>query len=441
MPTSPTSGTGPTIPVARLRPEDLEPYPQAFLAAAIACGHPAVEDHGPGALGVGSVPRNVRHGVRMSTALTHLSQARRRRNLRIRPDTVVDRLELVGGRARGVRTRSGDLIEADAVVLAAGAYGSPAVLLRSGLGPAAQLRELGIPIGADLPGVGAGLVDHPLVAVDLPAVPGRSGPALPLVLTMRSTLAAPSGPPDLHLFVAGPFDAPSVPSGAVFGIVTGLLAPRSRGTVRLRSTDPDDPPVIDPAFLRHPDDVTRMVEATVAAPGISRTPPLADLLPGPEIAPGPAIGDDDHAGLRQSIRARVGPYHHPVGTCAMGPDPAAGAVVDARGAVHGIERVFVADASVMPAIPSANTNAATIIVAERVARSAVPHLRRAGAVRAVADPGAGAGGPRGRASSRSSWRPSRRDRCRETQRGDHSARQRRDQGGGLPHLRHSSAAR
>jgi choline dehydrogenase len=362
-------GSDGPIPVSRIRSEDLEPYPRAFVAAAIAGGHPAVEDHNrPGALGVGPLPRNVRHGVRMSTALTHLAPARERRNLQIRSDTVVDRLELVGGRVRGVRTPSGDLIEAGTVILAAGAYGSPAILLRSGLGPAAQLRELDIPITADLPGVGANLVDHPLVAVDLPAAPGRRGPALPVMLTMRSTLAPPSGPPDLHLFVAGPFDVPSVPSGAVFGIVTGLLSPRSRGTVRLRSADPADPPVIDPAYLRHPDDVTRMVEATLAARQISRSSPLAELVAGPEIAPGPAIGDDDVAGLAESICSRVGPYHHPVGTCAMGPDPASGAVVDARGAVHGIEQVFVADASVMPTIPAANTNLPTIIVAERIAR-------------------------------------------------------------------------
>lgn len=362
-------GSDGPIPVSRIRPEDLEPYPRAFVAAAIARGHPAVEDHNrPGALGVGTLPRNVRHGVRMSTALTHLAQARGRRNLQIRSDTVVNRMELTGARARGVRTRSGELVEANTVILAAGAYGSPAILLRSGLGPAAQLRELDIPVTADLPGVGANLIDHPLVAVDLPAAPGRRGPALPVMLTMRSTLATPSGPPDLHLFVAGPFDVPSVPSGAVFGIVTGLLSPRSHGTVRLRSADPDDPPVIDPAYLRHPDDVTRMVEATLAARQISRTPPLVDLIPGPEIAPGAAIDDDDRAGLVESIRSRVGPYHHPVGTCAMGPDPASGAVVDARGAVHGIKQVYIADASVMPTIPAANTNLPTIVVAERIAR-------------------------------------------------------------------------
>ncbi|HKQ43167.1 MAG TPA: FAD-dependent oxidoreductase [Pseudonocardia sp.] len=355
-------GSDGPVPVARVPVADLEPYPRAFVDAALACGHAAVADHNrPGAVGVGPAPRNVRDRLRMSTALTHLAPARTRRNLQILPDTPVDRLELVDGRPRGVRTQRGDVVEAHSVVLAAGAYGSPAILLRSGIGPAAQLRALGIPRVVDLPGVGADLVDHPLVAVDLPATPGRRGPALPVLLTLRSTAADPSGPPDLHLFVAGPFDTPSVPSGAVFGIVTGLMSPRSRGSVRLRSADPADPPVIDPGYLRHPDDVTRMVEATLAARRISRTRPLVDLIAGPEIAPGAAVGDDDATGLAESICRRVGPYHHPVGTCAMG------AVVDARGAVHGITGVLVADASIMPTIPSANTNASTIVLAERIA--------------------------------------------------------------------------
>ena len=117
----------------------------------------------------------------------------------------------------------------------------------------------------------------------------------------------------------------------MFGVVTGLLSPTSRGRVRLRSADPDDPPRIDAAFLRTAEDVRRMVEATRHARRLARTPPLADLVRGDELAPGPAVADDDDDRLAASIRARVGSYHHPVGTCAMG------AVVDARGAVHGLD--------------------------------------------------------------------------------------------------------
>jgi choline dehydrogenase len=137
--------------------------------------------------------------------------------------------------------------------------------------------------------------------------------------------------------------------------------------VRLRSADPAVLPRVNVAHLMHPDDVARMVEATLAARRISRTEPLASLVTGPEIEPGPQIADDDRAALAASITARATSYHHPVGTCSMGPDPAAGAVVDANGRVHGITGLHVADASVMPVIPSANTNLPTIMVAERIA--------------------------------------------------------------------------
>ena len=111
-----------------------------------------------------------------------------------------------------------------------------------------------------------------------------------------------------------------------------------------------------------------MIEATRHARRLSHTPPLAGFVTGAELAPGPAISDDDTAGLARSIRERVGSYHHPVGTCAMGPSPDDGAVVDACGAVHGIARLRVADASVMPAIPAANTNLSTVVIAERIAQ-------------------------------------------------------------------------
>lgn len=166
---------------------------------------------------------------------------------------------------------------------------------------------------------------------------------------------------------AGPFDDATIPSGGIFGIAAELLAPRSRGSLQLRSDDPADPPRIDPAHLRHPDDLARMVEATRVARRISRTPPLADLVLGRKINPGDEIGDDDTNGLARSIRSRVSSCHHPVGTCAMGPDPATGAVVNARCAVHGIEGLYIADASIMPTIPAANTNLPTIVVAERIA--------------------------------------------------------------------------
>ncbi len=360
--------TGP-VPIRRPAAGELSPLQRAFADAAAAAGHRPVGDHNePGTVGVGPCPRNVRDGLRMSTALTHLAAARGRPNLAIRAGAAVDRVELHGTTARGIRLAGGEIIEADAIVVTAGSYASPATLLRSGIGPAAVLRDLGIGVAADLPGVGENLIDHPLAAVDLPTTPGLAGPSFQVMLTLRSSLADPGGPPDLHLFAAGPFDDTASPSGGVFGIVAGLVAVHSRGSVRLRSADPADPPRIDIAHLRHPEDVARMVEAALHARRLSRTPPLAGFVTGAEVAPGPTIGDDDTTGLARSIRQRVGSYHHPVGTCAMGARPDNGAVVDARGAVHGIGRLWVADASVMPTIPAANTNLSTIVIAERIAQ-------------------------------------------------------------------------
>ena len=362
-------GSGGPVPIRRPSAGDLWPLQRAFADAAVAAGHPLAGDHNqPGAIGVGPSPRNVREGLRMSTALTHLATARGRPNLTIRAGTTVDRVELRGTTARGIRITSGETIEADAIVVAAGSYASPAILMRSGIGPAGGLRDLGIAVAADLPGVGDNLIDHPLAAVDLPTTPGFAGPRFQVMLTARSSLADPGGPPDLHLFAAGPFADAASPAGGIFGIVTGLMAVRSRGSVRLRSADPADPPRIDIAHLRHPEDMTRMIEATLHARRLSRTPPLAGFITGAELAPGPAISDDDTAGLARSIRQRAGSYHHPVGTCAMGPNPGDGAVVNARGAVHGIDGLRVADASVMPAIPAANTNLSTIVIAERIAQ-------------------------------------------------------------------------
>ena len=362
-------GSDGPVPIRRPPPGAWSPLQRAFADAAATVGHAVVGDHNrPGAVGIGPGPRNVRDGLRMSSALTHLAAARGRPNLTIRPGTVVDRVELRGTTARGIRTADGEIVESDVVVLAAGSYASPVILMRSGIGPAAGLRGLGIRVTADLAGVGGNLIDHPLAAVDLPTSSGYAGPRFQMMLTMRSRHARPDGPPDLHLFAAGPFDDDASPSGGLFGIVTGLLSVRSRGSVRLRSADPGDPPHIDVAHLRHREDMARMLEATLEARRLSRTPPLAGFVTGAELAPGPAIGDGDTAALAHSIRGRAGTYHHPVGTCAMGPSPDDGAVVDAHGRVHGTDGLWVADASVMPTIPAANTNLSTIMVAERVAQ-------------------------------------------------------------------------
>lgn len=364
-------GSDGLIPIRRHPREELNSVQAAFLDGAVASGHRYVEDHNrPGAVGAGPTPRNARDGVRMSTAVTYLASARSRPNLTICPDTVVAHVECSGMRATGVRLLDGTLIEAGRVVLAAGTYASPLILARSGIGPADQLRALDITPVIDLPGVGSNLVDHPLVSIDLPTRPSRGPSRFQVHLTLHSSSADVAGPADLLIFTAGPFevDADQAASGAAFGIVSGLMAPRSRGWVRLASNKPSDPPRIHLAHLSDALDLERMLDAVTEARRIALSEPVAAITTGVELSPGPATPTDDRDVLAAWVRSAVSTYHHPVGTCAMGSDPTLGAVTDSHGSVHGIDALTVADASIMPTIPTGTTNLPTIMLAEHIAR-------------------------------------------------------------------------
>ncbi len=362
----PWHGNQGPVPVRRYPPEERSVLACAFLQAAREAGHAEVADHNePGTLGAGPLPVNTRDRLRMSAALTHLEPARARANLTVRGLASVDRIEVEGDRASGVRLVDGERIRADLVVLAAGAYASPAVLLRSGIGPASELRELGIEPVVDLPGVGRGLTDHPLVSVDV-AVPVEAvaRPNYQSMVTWNSD--GGSGPPDLHLFACGPFDSARVADGdALAPVVVGLLDPDSRGSVRLTSADPSAAPRIDPGYLSNGRDRDRLVVGIQRARRILATEPLRSLVVGSELAPGLQVMH--YATIRDSLPQLVRTYHHPVGTCRMGPDPEGGSVVDAEGSLYGVEGLAIIDASIMPRIPRANTNLPTLMVAERLA--------------------------------------------------------------------------
>jgi choline dehydrogenase len=363
-------GSNGPLPIGRAGPGELVPTQAAALEAAVAAGHEAVEDHNrPWAVGVGPAPVNRVDGVRMSTALTFLAASRDRDNLTIRPDTLVERVVIKGGRAVGVRLAgTGETIEADRVVLAAGTLSSPAILLRSGVGPRGDLDRLGVGAAAEVPGVGEHLVDHIWVSVDVPSVPNPPpGPLAQTVITVRSREADPTGAPDLHVIAASAVVDDASPSGALLFVGTSVMKPRSRGRLWLDSADPEAVPHVDPAYLSDPSDVRRTIEGIVAVRTLLRTPPLSDLVAGPELRPATGIADDDAAGIEAGVRATYDTYYHQAGTCRMGPDPAGGDVVDAAGSVYGVGELFVADASIMPDIPSANTNLPTIMIAERVA--------------------------------------------------------------------------
>jgi choline dehydrogenase len=355
------------LPIHRYPANDLTPVQSAFLEACAPVGYPRVDDHNaPGAMGAGPAPMNTVGGIRQSTALTYLAPARHRPNLTIRSGVLVDHVLLEGGRAVGVRMAQPtvEVLHADRVILAAGAYGSPATLMRSGIGPAEHLKALGIPVRVDLPGVGQNLTDHPLFGLHFAAPPAALSEEpiifFQTILTLKSSLAADAH--DLHIAPcsAYPVEPEHSPTGIACLLLVSVVKPLSRGWLRLRSADPSEAPVIDPGYFTHPDDMARMIEVVRAARRLSEVPPLSDWTT-QELYPGPRASET--ADLEVAVLARVDSYHHPVSTCRMGQD--AMAVVDARGNVHGVEDLSVIDASIMPAIPGANTNLPTIMLAER----------------------------------------------------------------------------
>jgi choline dehydrogenase len=356
------------LPIRRFPRAELGPGAAAFLDACAALGFERVPDHNaPGAVGAGPLPVNQVGGVRQSTALTYLASARGRANLTVRGACVIDRLLFEGRRAVGVRLAGGETIAAGHVVLAGGAFSSPAILLRSGVGQGADLRDLGISVHADLPGVGRGLADHPRLGLRY-AVPSNAVvdelQGCQAVLTMRSSATVAGH--DLHVFPWAAFkvDRAESPTGARMVLHAALTKPRSRGSVRLRSADPSVAPIIDPGWFTDPADLPRMRLAVRTARRLAATPPLAGIAL-EELFPGPAIDGD--ADLDAAIRSLLGTYFHPVGSCRMGPASDPDAVVDSRGAVHGIDHLSIIDASIMPSIPAANTHLPTIALAERCA--------------------------------------------------------------------------
>jgi choline dehydrogenase-like flavoprotein len=329
----------------------------AALDALADAGFPSVEDHNePGAVGAGPMPMNSVDGVRVTTADVYLPLGSTPPNLTIASESLVAEVVFEGTEASGVRLADGTIVNADAVVLCAGTYGSPTILLRSGVGPAEHLRALGLPVRVDLAGVGANLADHPTVDLDLGYHgPGRSTPLLHTIATFHGAQTPPEAAPDLMLWVADP---EGEPAELFFDVV--LLKPRSRGSLRLASADPAASPLITLPQLDDAADVERLAEGYRRAVEVAGRPALRRLCDGPGEPP------HDDRELHALIRARAYSVPHTVGTCAMGPRPEDGAVVDAEGRVHGLERLTVADASIMPEAPSGFTHVPTIMIAERL---------------------------------------------------------------------------
>ena len=322
---------------------------------------------GPGHAGVGALPMNIAGGIRRNTGIAYLrSDVRARANLSIRGDAVVDKVLFEGTRATGVALADGTVLPAGEVVLSAGTYGSAAILLRSGMGPAGDLERLGVPIVADLP-VGSTLTDHPNLNAAFAARPERLGAQTPMIavlLVLSSSLAAP-GETDMHV-APNHFPVEGSPTGANIVIGFGLVRPSSRGRLWLDSTDPLASPRIDLNLLGTREDQARMVEGLRLARALSQTGSLRDLVVS-EMLPGPQAETDEQ--MLQAVLAVTGTYYHPTSTAPMGPDADHDAVVDLRCAVRGTDGLRVVDASVLPDVTSAATNLTVLAFAEHIART------------------------------------------------------------------------
>jgi choline dehydrogenase len=346
--------------------EDPHVLTDCFLAAAQELGLPATGDHnGAQMLGAGLLQLNVRDGRRESSASAFLRPVIDHPDLTMTLGALVHRVLLEGDRCVGVEySVKGELHRVRAereVILCAGAFGSPAVLLRSGIGPADELSALGIDVTVGLPGVGANLHDHPLV----PVVFEASKPLPPLHGNgMEAQFFASTDPagelPDIQpvfLHFVYPALGYRVPEHG-FTFSTGSVRPVSRGTLKLASKDPAVSPLIDPRFLTDSHDVEVLVSAIELTRALGHAKAFDEWRKA-EVAPGP------DAEVRRFIRAACISYHHAVGTCRMGVDDLS--VVDPQLRVHGVEGLRVADASIMPAITSGNTSAATFMIGEKAA--------------------------------------------------------------------------
>ena len=369
----------------------------AFVDAARQWGMPANDDfNGPRQDGAGFYQVTQRNGRRWSAADAYLHPAAGRPNLTVQTDALVTGVAIEAGRAVGVRYLLRGVEETaraeGEVILAAGAIGSPQLLMLSGIGPADHLAEHGIGVVADSPGVGANLSDHPIVTAmwHTPKATGLWEKAGPKNLARWRMMH--SGPLTTNVAEAGGFSRtdPSIPAPDLqwhalptpyqnFGLtdpsiralslLITLVAVGSRGRITLRCADPRHKPAIDPAYLSDSADIEPLVRGIRLAREFAAAGPLAKICKG-ELAPGPdAVTDSE---LTEFVRRDITTIYHPVGTCAMGGDSRLAAskltsVVDTGLRVRGVDGLRVVDASVMPAVPRGNTNAPTIAIAERAA--------------------------------------------------------------------------
>jgi len=368
----PYHGDAGPISIRRYPHAELLPQHQAFLARADELGYPSCPDaNEPFGFGAGPQPMNKLGRLRVSCAVGYLAPARIRPNLDIQGDTLVRRVLVEKGRCVGVeietKPENGGAISelrAPLVVLAAGALMSPAILLRSGVGPEESAQAHGIDCAVDVPGVGANLRDHPALAlratVKDPALIDFDAPIIQTIL--RYTCEGSEKRNDLQI---EQFSFSGRRSGPpMFGIAAVLEYQYGAGVLRLENADPHTAPIIDNRFCEDARDTQRLVRCFRDALAFTDTGPVADMI---ETVTFPrdagSLTDADIAALCQRF---AGSGYHPSGTVKMGAANDALAVVDEHGCCRYLEGLVVADASIMPTVPRANTNLTSIMIGEQI---------------------------------------------------------------------------
>lgn len=379
-------GTGGPLDVADLR--SVNPLSSAFVDAAVEAGFPRNADfNGPVQDGAGFYQVTQRNGKRASASTAFLAPVRSRPNLTVRTNCHVTRVVIEDAVATGVEWAHDGQRDTERagreVILSGGTINSPQLLMLSGVGPADHLRDLHLPVAVDLPGVGQNLHDHLLVPVIYESTQPVSMASAGSIRDLASYFLLGKGPLSSNIAEAGGFArskadlaspdlqfncAPvyfmtrghEMPEGHGFSLSTQILNPASRGAIRLRSSDPFAPPVIQPNYLADESDLELFVEGVRRARDISQAGPF-DEFRGAEVWPGPERTSDDE--LKAFIRATAEGAMHPVGTCRMGIDDEA--VVDPSLRVRGIQGLRVVDASIMPVITRGNTNAPAMMIAEK----------------------------------------------------------------------------
>lgn len=363
------------IQVRRHSLDGLTPGQAAFYEACKELGFPETADHNrPDSTGVGTGPWNIEaDGTRISTALAYLEPARGRPNLTILGDRLIDKVAIEDGRAVAVEAlgpEGRERHDGRRITLSAGVIGTPAILLRSGIGDPADIKAMGIDVAVARPGVGRNLVDHSRAGVGWHGLEGYVNDDSPyLEALLRYTATGSERANDMQMMLFQMLPEPAL------SIRAQLMKPLSSGRLSLASPDPNMQPTISLNLLGHDEDLRRMVDGLRLVARFIALPRMTQigagrlvLDDGEDMAAAEfarLLADDRWAGdyALRSVRH----YVHPVGTARMGAADDDQAVVDQEGRVHGLQGLRVADASVMPTVPSANTNFPCIMIAERIA--------------------------------------------------------------------------